>query len=556
MASWKETFFRELDELSGKNKIKDHKAFIFWYLKATENIKDSEAMFCIVDRKDGTGDDGVYVDRKAKVVKIIRSSYAPAVGETQFDKSDTAALVDTYDYLVGKKEYEAVSGSISPQFKDKLDPVKRLISQESYAVKAYYITTHKDNPNAHAFDGSEYPIEIRSSKEIERMFEEWRHGHVAELGDVPLEYENILEAPIDEKSGVPRSYIIHINTDELREVYGKWKEKLFSRNVRIFYGTTKKANKEMERTLVGEPEKFWYYNNGVTILSEKVSVKSKDKKIILTNPQVINGCQTISTIGETGKKKEGDSYILAKIIEIPDDSDNQTFIDGIIQANNRQTPVDERILKSNHPLQVELQRKLEEDPWNYYLERKEGQYRNEKARSQMLNGLKCLKNIDLVKASVAIKRAPHMANESEDDLFSTHFGTVFTEDKPTVDYLLPYLLWQNIVKIGRSHRDGKRKQFNKLASYHVLKMVYDTCGNLRDNTKKKKICEYLQENQGLEEDPIGKLFDIAHNMYDRSEYREQNAGQRDYFKSRETYVQIENATSNGLRRDLEKMFRS
>ena len=311
----------------------------------------------------------------------------------------------------------------------------------------------------------------------------------------------------------------------------------------------------MERTLAGEPEHFWYYNNGVTILSEKVTVKSRDKKIILRNPQVINGCQTISTIGETNKKKDGSAYILAKIIEIPDDSDNQVFIDGIIQANNRQTPVDERILKSNHPLQVALQRQLTEEPWNYYLERKEGQYKLEKASSQMLNGLTCLKNIELVKAAITVKRAPHIAHEAEDELFSTHFSSVFVEDKSTVDYLLPYLLWQNIIKIGKNHNQGGRGQFNKLASYHVLKMVYDTCPNLRDNTKKRKICEYLQEYEGLDDGTIAKLFEINHNLYNKSDYKEQNGGQRDFFKNRETYVKMENATPASLRRELEKMFR-
>jgi len=386
------------------------------------------------------------------------------------------------------------------------------------------------------------------------MYEEWLHGHVPDMGDLPFSYEDIMEASF-KKNNTPKSYTININTDELKNVYDQWKEKLFSRNVRIFYGTTKKANKEMERTLVTEPEKFWYYNNGVTILSEKITVKPRDKKIIMRNPQVINGCQTISTLGETHKKKDGDAYILAKVIEIPDDSENQTFIDAIIQANNRQTPVDERILKSNHPLQVALQRQLAEEPWNYYLERKEGQYKTEKAKSQMLNGLTCLKNVDLIKTNIAVKRAPHIAHESEDELFSTHFSSVFIEDKPVVDYMLPYLLWQNIVKTGRNHNQKGRGQFNKLASYHVLKMIYDTCPNLKDNTKKRKICEYLQEYEGLDDGTVAKLFDIAYNIYNKSEYREENGGQRDFFKNRETYVKIENATPGSLRKELEKMFR-
>jgi len=86
-------------------------------------------------------------------------------------------------------------------------------------------------------------------------------------------------------------------------------------------------------------------------------------------------------------------------------------------------------------------------------------------------------------------------------------------------------------------------------------MIYDTCPNLKDNTKKRKICEYLQEYEGLDDGTVAKLFDIAYNIYNKSEYREENGGQRDFFKNRETYVKIENATPGSLRKELEKMFR-
>jgi len=109
---------------------------------------------------------------------------------------------------------------------------------------------------------------------------------------------------------------------------------------------------------------------------------------MMTNPQIINGCQTISTIGEN---RPSDSCLFAKIVEIGDSLINQELIDGIIEANNRQTPVDERMLKSNHPLQVRLQRHLE--TLGYYFERKEGQFREERAKSSRINALKCVKNI-------------------------------------------------------------------------------------------------------------------------------------------------------------------
>ena len=159
-----------------------------------------------------------------------------------------------------------------------------------------------------------------------------------------------MEGPQD-----PKSYLINIKSIELGKKYLLFKDKLFSRNVRI-YQQKYKPNKAIKDTLLKFPEYFWYFNNGITILAERITLKEEDKVIILKNPQIINGCQTVTTIGEN---KESEASLFVKIVEVEDDISNQYLIDGIIEANNRQTPVDERMLKSNHPLQVKLQRELD-----------------------------------------------------------------------------------------------------------------------------------------------------------------------------------------------------
>ena len=234
MASWKDSFLREIAEISSKNKIKDPEAFIFWFLSASENLKYYEVRERIIDRNDDSRCDAIYIDDKLRSVKLVHSEYTPKIGETQYSKEEITALCGIYDYVVGKKEYSEVAQYLPKQLKDKVELAHRRIAENNYSVRMQYVTTRKDNPNGHEYDTGEYNIEIRSAKEIERMYEEWRHGHVPDMGDIPFTFENILEASA-EQNPAPKSYIIHVNTNELRDVYAKWKEKLFSRNVRIFY---------------------------------------------------------------------------------------------------------------------------------------------------------------------------------------------------------------------------------------------------------------------------------------------------------------------------------
>ena len=181
------------------------------------------------------------------------------------------------------------------------------------------------------------------------------------------------------------------------------------------------------------------------------------------NPQIINGCQTYSTIGEY--LKNDTPLLFAKIIEVADTVENQDLIDGIIEANNRQNPINERILKSCHPAQVKLAREFE--TLGYYFERKEGQYKIDKEKSKFNPGMK-VKNKDILRCNLAIEKnkTPNLCiSLTEDELFSNQFDDVFKKNKTAKEYLIPYfILYWYIDGICSDYRGKSRKKFNKLAT--------------------------------------------------------------------------------------------
>lgn len=545
MANWKTSFLQEIDEICNRFKIKDYRAFVFWYIKDTENFSDNDIFELITDRGKDAGSDAVIIDHNIKTIKIIQSKFSREIGISPFNKDELNKLNKVYDYLTGTSDYYELRDYIHASLKEKLDKAIRLIKEDGYKVKLYFITTNKSNPNYSIYDNEHQKIEIISVRELERKYEEWRHGHTPELGDIEINYLEIMEGPKK-----PDSYLINISSEILRKEYLKFKDKLFSRNVRIFYSETKKPNKAIKKTLIEQPQNFWYFNNGITILSEKVNLQKEDKKIILKNPQIINGCQTVSTIGEN---RPSQSCLFAKIVEIGDSVINQELIDGIIEANNRQTPVDERMLKSNHPLQVRLQRNI--DPLGYYYERKEGQYREEKAKSPRIGKLKCIKNIDLIKCNIALIKLPHNAHSHEDDLFSVNFNDIFKDEKTSMDYLIPDIIWVYIDGIGKNYRGDKRKRFHRLASFHILRIVYDFCSDLNNNLKLNELFKRLTgKSFEFNESPIKQLFDIAYKKYEKSKFVDVDSGQRDFFKHKDTYNLISEAVPSYLKNEIKTLF--
>ena len=77
---------------------------------------------------------------------------------------------------------------------------------------------------------------------------------------------------------------------------------LYEKNVRKFLGNKRKVNKGIEATIETHPERFGLYNNGITIVAEDVSKVSTDE-IILTNPFIVNGCQTTRSIWSVLQRK-------------------------------------------------------------------------------------------------------------------------------------------------------------------------------------------------------------------------------------------------------------
>jgi hypothetical protein len=103
------------------------------------------------------------------------------------------------------------------------------------------------------------------------------------------------------KVDVPyRAYYGQVKVADVTDL-AKFGKGLLARNLR-FYGGSTDVNDAMGNTLANLPEKFWYFNNGITILCEHV-VKTvlngdgRDYGIFdCEGVSVVNGAQTVGVI--------------------------------------------------------------------------------------------------------------------------------------------------------------------------------------------------------------------------------------------------------------------
>lgn len=153
----------------------------------------------------------------------------------------------------------------------------------------------------------------------------------------------------------------------------KEKYPLFDENIREFLGATGGVNKKIKDTLNSPSDRanFFFYNNGITMIVNDIGAEQPGKsgrKFDVFDPQIVNGCQTVSTIYETLsalpenslESEFKDTYVMIKILKIPsNDAKLKELYKNIVRYNNSQNAINEKSFIANTDVFKRLQTEFE-----------------------------------------------------------------------------------------------------------------------------------------------------------------------------------------------------
>lgn len=153
----------------------------------------------------------------------------------------------------------------------------------------------------------------------------------------------------------------------------KLKRYYLDSNVRSYMGNNR-VNVDIMNTLQNvDSTEFWFLNNGITILSDKVTIIGKT--VCIENVQIVNGLQTTETIYNF-YSQNSDNFlenrnILLKIIV----SNDKKMRDDIIKSTNNQTSIELYSLKATDKIQRDIEEILLKN--DLYYERRTNYYLNQ-----------------------------------------------------------------------------------------------------------------------------------------------------------------------------------
>lgn len=335
------------------------------------------------------------------------------------------------DYPVGL--YCFAAGSFSEQAKQTAEAFNRKHAEESVVM---YLVAMDDLASA---------LEQSESRVIDKP-----------IGDVSLTLERSFTfSPAD---GAPTTLVGAIDCLQLAQIEREYRYRVFQRNVRFFLTARRRENKGMANTLSSEAgrSRFWFYNNGISIVCEAIRPDTTDEKTYwVTNMQIVNGCQTTTTLGENIAKLDDDvpAYVLVRIVAGADEE----LQSDISLYNNRQNAVTDRDLQSNDDIQERLQQEFDLLPERWFYERKRGEWDAKvkpKAAMKVRYGTRRLENEKVAQAAYAFHHDPSVARARKKYLFVRQaddpekglYEDIFNEHTTPEWLLLPYRFSQVVAE--------------------------------------------------------------------------------------------------------------
>ncbi len=293
------------------------------------------------------------------------------------------------------------------------DSIKKLIrSQIRIAVKYYYVSLGLEvapNVQAQADELTALVREMYPSAKISVSF--IGADMLMDLYNTDTEIiTNIEFAENPIAKGKNTEFISLVNLGSyykfITDDNGKLRSNFFEANVRDYQGNNS-VNSSIADTLESKKnEDFWWLNNGITILAEKI-VPVTNRELEITNPEIVNGLQTSTEIYNfysvnTDLLDTEERNVLVRVI-VPTSEEAR---DEIIFATNNQTNIPKSSLRVTDTIHLQIEMYFKSR--GLYYDRRKNYYKNQKKKAADIVGVsflaQCLISVFLRKPDFARAR--------------------------------------------------------------------------------------------------------------------------------------------------------
>lgn len=345
-----------------KEKIKNSRSLAALAVSMLSEATDIDACAAITDDFEDQGIDAIYFSEKEKTLLLVQAKHHQS-GNGSIDVGELNKFLKGVSRLIQGK-----FNVFNKKIRDRKDEILSILMNSQNRFNLILIHSGKDDISIHC--QKEIDDFLDKNNEIGEKFY-FSHKNIKDI--YKFISNGAATKPIDEDlvihnwnhlSNPIRSVYGQIAGIDLANIFTKHGQFLFSPNIRVYLGNTD-VNEGIITTVEENPELFWYFNNGITILCDKI-----DKKIIggdtrdsgyfeCKNLKVVNGAQTVGTLNSMIRKNSDNLNkvrVWARIIEVPESQQNLAM--KVTRTNNTQNRIEKRDFVSLDPQQKRISDEL------------------------------------------------------------------------------------------------------------------------------------------------------------------------------------------------------
>lgn len=302
------TYYERINEEINSIKIendyqKSSHAFAHWFLKNIRGVNNETISELITDDFDDWAIDAINIDYNNEVIELYQFKLPTVQKKIDGEISQDEILKFLYGYKI-------CSSGICPDrtnesLKNKIGEIKE---SDIYTYKLIYVA-YNNGLGYHAKETLESELEkIRSTGndvtyviyDKNKITNTYYYNKRKKM-DFSIKLHQLATGTGYMANNDISCYSIYSSLNEIAEICEKYGDSIFDENVRLFHGISNPYNKEIMNTAISDGENFHLYNNGIVILSTGVKSNDMSKEIKITNPKVVNGCQTMNSLLEAKK---------------------------------------------------------------------------------------------------------------------------------------------------------------------------------------------------------------------------------------------------------------
>jgi hypothetical protein len=331
-------------------------------IRRLAKVDAATAAAAVTDGYNDNGLDAVHFDQTSDTLHLVQTKWSQEGNKTIGADSTGAFAAGVRDLLSLRLE----------RFNDKIKAKEADVKAALYADRAIQIvltTAHTGAQQIASHAKSKVDDLIDDLNQAVPVARAEHYDQAGVYGLITAESQPgkiKLQIGLNDWGVIEKPFLAYYGRVHISEIAQWWRDHgnaLFSQNLRLFY-VNSDVNDALRNTLATDPESFWYFNNGITLICDTVgkALAGATARTLglfhCEGASIVNGAQTVGTIGgsylpieggEAAKVDAPQSWVQVRIISL--EKCPPEFSRAITRATNLQNAVGNREFAAMDPRQ-------------------------------------------------------------------------------------------------------------------------------------------------------------------------------------------------------------